>query len=646
MARRRGQSAEASWLDRTADLPAEPGVYLMRDREGQVIYVGKAKSLKTRVRSYFTKGSSDYRAFVQLLGDVLGDIETIVARSEKEALLLERELIARHTPRFNVIWRDDKQYLCLRIDPSHEFPRVEVVRRLGKDGARYFGPFHSATAARQTLRVLNRHFLLRTCRDSALYGRSRPCLEHQIGRCPAPCVFEIDRAAYAASVEDAILFLEGKRSELVDRLERRMWDASERLEYEVAARLRDQVGAVRKTLERQDVALASLRDQDVLGLYREGPDLCVSVLEIRGGRVATINTHLFSDQAAGDEAVLESFLLQSYATRDDVPAEVIVPIVLEGAEPLSELLSERRGKKVDVLHPQRGERARVLELAQENATHAFFEKRQKSGANRAVLEGLKAKLQLTRLPVRIECYDISNLQGRMIVGARVAFEEAVPLKAGYRRYRIRSRSEQDDFAAMYEVILRRMQRGKEEGDLPDLVVIDGGKGQLNAARAAIKDVGIEGLDLIALAKSRLLDEEEGDDASPQRSPERIFLPGAKEPIVLKQSSPEVFLLARIRDEAHRFAITFHRSLRQRANLRSTLEEIPGVGAVRRRALLKHLGSLKRVRAASLSDLEAVPGVGRHAAQLIWAFFHGAIEPEAEGNASTPPAPPAGQTTSS
>lgn len=646
MARRRAQGSEASWLDRTADLPAEPGVYLMRDREGQVIYVGKAKSLKSRVRSYFTKGSSDYRAFVHLLGDVLGDIETIVARSEKEALLLERELIARHTPRFNIIWRDDKQYLCLRIDPSHEFPRVEVVRRLGKDGARYFGPFHSATAARQTLRVLNRHFLLRTCRDSALYGRSRPCLEYQIGRCPAPCVFEIDRAAYAASVEDAILFLEGKRSELVDRLERRMWDASERLEYEVAARLRDQIGAVRKTLERQDVALASLRDQDVVGLYREGPDLCVSVLEIRGGRVATINTHLFSDQAAADEAVLESFLLQSYATRDDVPAEVIVPIVLEGAEPLSELLSERRGRKVDVLHPQRGERARVLALAQENATHAFFEKRQKSGANRAVLEGLKAKLQLTRLPVRIECYDISNLQGRMIVGARVAFEEAVPVKAGYRRYRIRSRSGQDDFAAMYEVILRRMQRGKEEGDLPDLVVIDGGKGQLNAARAAIKDVGIEGLDLIALAKSRLLDEEEGDDASLERSPERVFLPGAKEPIVLKQSSPEVFLLARIRDEAHRFAITFHRSLRQRANLRSTLEEIPGVGAVRRRALLKHLGSLKRVRAASLSDLEAVPGVGRHAAQLIWAFFHGAIEPEAEGNASTPPAPPAGQTTSS
>jgi excinuclease ABC subunit C len=615
---------ESTWLEKTADLPTDPGVYLMRDREGRVIYVGKAKSLKPRVRSYFQRGSSDYRAFVAILGDLLGDIETLVTRSEKEALILERELIKKHEPRFNIIWRDDKQYLCLRVDPSHEFPRVEVVRRMGKDGARYFGPFHSATAARQTLRVVNRYFQLRTCRDTVLYNRSRPCLEYQIGRCPAPCVLEIDRALYAQSVEDVILFLEGRGPALIGRLEGRMWSAAERLEYEIAARIRDQIAAVKKTLEPQDVALPSMRDQDVIGLHREGPDLCIAVLEIRGGRIQSVHSHLFTDQAFSDDEILESFLLQSYESREDVPAEVIVPIDLEGREPLSELLGERRGKRVDVLKPQRGERARILDLARQNAEHALAEKRQKTGANLAALEGLRDRLLLSKLPMRIECFDISNLQGRMIVASRVAFEEGVPAKSRYRRYRIRSKQTQDDFASMYEVILRSVRKALEENDLPDLIVIDGGKGQLGAARAALKDLGVEGLDVIALAKSRVLaDGEEGleEDLGPVRSPERVFVPGAKDPIVLKQSSPELFLLARVRDEAHRFAITFHQDLRSRANLRSTLEEIPGVGPKRRRALLKHLGSVKRVREASLSELESVPGMGKSAARQVFDFFH-------------------------
>lgn len=614
-------TGEASWLERTADLPNDPGVYLMKDREGRVIYVGKAKSLKPRVRSYFQKGSSDYRAFIAILSDILGDIETVVTRSEKEALILERELIRKHEPRFNIIWRDDKQFLCLRIDTTHEFPRVEVVRRMGKDGARYFGPFHSATAARATLRVVNRFFQLRTCRDTVLYNRSRPCLEYQIGRCPAPCVLDIDRAAYAQNVEDVILFLEGRGRVLLGRLEARMWIAAERLEYELAARIRDQIRAVKKTLEPQDIALPSMRDQDVIGLHREGPDLCIAVLEIRGGRIESIHSHLFSEQAFSDDAVLESFLLQSYEAREDVPAELIVPIDLEGKEPLSELLSERRGRKVEVLLPQRGERARVLDLARQNAEHAFAEKRQKSGANLAVLEGLKEKLMLSKLPIRIECFDISNFQGKMIVASKVAFEEGVPAKSRYRHYRIRSKQGQDDFGSMYEVLMRRLRRGVQDNELPDLIVIDGGKGQLNAARAAMKDVGVEGLDIIALAKSRVIDGEETEAEAPARSPERVFLPGAKDPIVLKQSSGEVFLLARVRDEAHRFAVTFHQDLRTRASLRSTLEEIPGIGPKRRRSLLQNLGSVKRVREASLADLEGVPGMGKAAARQVYDFFH-------------------------
>jgi excinuclease ABC subunit C len=612
---RRKPRRRVDWLARASELPTEPGVYLMRDHDGVVIYVGKAKSLRPRVKSYFQPGTSDYRAFIPLLGDVLGELETLVTRSEKEALLLERELIRTHEPRFNVIWRDDKQFLCLRIDTEHEYPRVEVVRRMGRDGARYFGPFHSATAARQTLRVLNRHFQLRTCRDSVLYHRARPCLEYQIGRCPAPCVLDVDRDQYKGHVEDTILFLEGKQPELVARLEARMWAAAEGLSYEVAARIRDQLRAVQRTLERQDVALASMRDQDVLGLYRQGPDLCIAVLEIREGRIESVHTHLFTDQAFTDADVLESFLLQSYASREDVPAEVLVPLELESAEALSELLSERRGRRVDVKHPVRGERARVLELAEENAQHAFGEKQRRLGAQDEVLENLQRRLGLARLPRRIECYDISNLQGSLIVGSGVAFEDGAPVKARYRRYRVRTTRGQDDFGSIYEVISRRLKRG----ELPDLIVIDGGKGQLNAAKAALGDAGGPAVDLVSLAKSRVL--EQDDAVGSTRSPERVFILGAKDPIVMSQTSKEVLLLARIRDEAHRFAITFQKELRQRAALRSGLEEIPGIGAVRRRALLTHLGSLKRVREATLEELRAVPGLGPAAAEAVHAFFH-------------------------
>ncbi len=623
---RRAKGQVEAWLGRTAELPTDPGVYLMRDRSGTVIYVGKAKNLRSRVRSYFQEGTSDYRAFVGLLGHILGDLETIVTRSEKEALLLERELIRQHEPRFNVIWRDDKQYLCLRIDTEHEYPWVEVVRHMGKDGARYFGPFHSASAARQTLRVVNRHFQLRTCRDSVLYHRTRPCLEFQIGRCPAPCVVEVDRDRYHENVEDVLTFLEGRAPELVKKLEARMWEAANTERFEVAARTRDQLRAIEKTLEPQHVALSSLRDQDVIGLHRMGNDFAVAVIEVREGRIRDVRSTVSEDAPFSDEDMLESFLVQLYAQRDDVPEEVLVSIPLPSAATLAEILSERRGRKVIVSAPQRGERARVLELAEDNAAHALAERHKSSGAVERTLEGLRRKLHLAKLPRRIECFDISNLQGRMIVGSKVVFVDGRPAKAAYRRYKIKSTSTQDDFKSMYEVLSRRLQRGVEERDLPDLVVIDGGKGQLGVAKAAMQDVGVMGLDVIGLAKSRVLGGGPGEEAS-ERSPERVFLLGAKDPIVLRQSTPEILLLARIRDEAHRFAITFHRQLRNRATLRSGLEEIPGIGAARRRALLSHLGSLERVKAASLEALEAVPGLPRTAAERVYRHFHPRAETE-------------------
>ncbi len=612
------RSKRDQWLERAKELPDSPGCYLMKDRAGDVVYVGKAKNLRSRVSSYFQEGTSDYRAFVGMLSGVLSDIETVVTRSEKEALLLERELIRRHEPRFNIIWRDDKQYLCLRVDPSHEYPWVQVVRNMGKDGARYFGPFHSASAARQTLRVVNRHFKLRTCRDSVLYNRARPCLEYQIGRCPAPCVFEIDRDKYKEGVDDVLMFLEGKGVELVDKLDQRMWGASERMDYEVAAHYRDQKTAVEKTLEKQQVALPSLLDQDVLGLYREGDDIGIAVLEVREGRIRNVSTQLFEGTGFLDADLLESFLLQRYSSSptEDVPREVLVPIELPGGDALSEILGEHKGSRVEVKQPKRGDRAELIRLAAENAEHGFHEKRKKSGALDRTLMGLKERLKLRNVPMRIECYDISNLQSAEIVASRVTFVRATPAKNLYRRYKVRQ-SSQDDFGAMYEVLSRRFARGMAENDLPDLVVIDGGKGQLNVARAVFRDLGIEGVDLISLAKSRF----EGDDQRSDRSPERVFLPAAKDPLVLPQSSAELLLLARIRDEAHRFAVSFHRERRKRTKLESELEAIPGVGPKRRKALLRQLGSLKRVREASADELARVPGIGPKAAARIWRALH-------------------------
>ena len=620
----------ADWLTQARSLPTSSGVYMMKDSEGEVVYVGKAKNLRSRVSQYFQEGTTDYRAFVRLLAHLLFDLDTIVTSSEKEALLLEREMIKRYEPRFNIIWRDDKQYLCLRIDTQHQWPRVEVTRRMKKDGAKYFGPFHSASAARQTLRVINRHFQLRTCRDSVLNNRSRPCLEYQIGRCPAPCVLDVDRTRYKDNVDDVLLFLEGKKDTLFERLEHRMWAAAEEEAFERAGHYRDQLRAVKKTVEKQNVAFTSLRNTDVIGLFREGGDVGVSLVEVREGRVKDIQTVLFEEQAAEDLELLSSFILQRAASLNSTQAaqELLVPQPLPDAEVLSELIYEEYGYKVGIRHPKRGEGLRLLELALSNAEHGFHEQRLKNGGLERTLEGLQKSLGLKRLPLRIECFDISNLGAHLIVGAQVTFEKAAPSKRDYRKYRIRSQLGQDDFASMYEVLSRRFKRGLKEGVLPDLVVIDGGKGQLEVARAVFRDLGVEDVDLVSLAKSRVTGTTPEDASS--RSPERVFLPGKKDPIVLRQTSSELLLLVRVRDEAHRFGISFHRELRRKTKLKSGLEDIPGVGPHRRKALLKHFGSLRKLKSASLEELALAPGVGPSAAQKIFDALR-TIHPEFEPN---------------
>jgi excinuclease ABC subunit C len=683
-------------------LPSEPGCYLMKDRSGAVVYVGKASSLRSRVRSYFDAGRGDDRAFVALLDDLLGDLDVIVTRSEKEAVLLENELIKKHKPRFNVRLRDDKDFIVLRLDTQHAYPRLEVrrAREPRRPEARYFGPYSSASSIRETLRVVNRHFQLRTCSDHVFDHRKRPCILFQIHRCPAPCVYEVAREEYQRSLEDAVEFLEGRETELVARLRGRMDEAAVALEFERAARVRDQLQAVERSLEKQRVLMSDRADRDVVGLYREGPDLVIQVLAMRAGKLQDSRSYPFEEQEFPGEEILSSFL-SLYYEQNLPPDEVLVPFEPTEADALAEVLAERRARKVRLLTPQRGAKADLLEVAARNAEQSFRSWHEKDERREQAMAALVRALHLAKAPRWMECYDISTFQGALAVGSGVSMKDGEADKANYRRYKVKGVAGQDDFAMLYEVITRRLKRAIAEGQLPDLIVIDGGKGQLNAALAAAKDLGVptkpspgnEGapfVELCGLAKSRLLDAtslgtarvvggracrrsgragEPGDapgGAAPAdladaaeavekgfvselaRSPERVFLPGRKDPIVLRQNSAELFLLARLRDEAHRFAITFHRKLRRERNFQSVLEEIPGIGTGRKKALLRHFGALKRVKEATLDEIAQVEGFGPKQARAVFEFFHRPDAPaevaeamEAEEREGDPAAAPAG-----
>lgn len=609
-------------------LPLEPGVYLMKDASGRIIYVGKAVNLRARVRSYFNRGG-DGRAFVPLLDRILGDIEVMVVHNEKEALLLESELIKRHKPRFNVLLKDDKSFICLRLDEKAKWPRLEVVRAhsLKRDGARYFGPYSSATSIRETLRTINRHFQLRTCSDRMLelcHKRNRPCILFQIGRCPGPCIEAISEEAYRSNVRDTVLFLEGKEATVSERIRARMEEAAERLDFESAARLRDQLRAIERSLEKQRTVSTEPIDRDVFGFYREADRLLIYVVYVRSGRTLGGRAFPFTGQEFPDEELLSSFVNVYYGSDQFIPDEVLLPFELEDLETKAAWLSDMRGRKVLVKSPRRGALVELVELARRNAETAFRENRRNKDETEEMLLRLQRSLGLKRIPRRMECYDISLFQGSSAVGSQVTFTDGEPDKARYRKFKIRTVKGTDDFAMLYEVLSRRAKRGLESGDLPDLFVIDGGKGQLGSAAAALRDAGVE-RDIVSLAKSRVL--EGGRSEEVERSDERVFVLGRKDPIVLRQNSPELFLLARMRDEAHRFAITFHRSLRGKRTLRSALEEIPGVGPARKRELLRHFGSIKRVREASVEEIASVDSIG----PALAARIHSALNPPTASN---------------
>ncbi|WP_447977964.1 excinuclease ABC subunit UvrC [Candidatus Nitrospira bockiana] len=572
-------------------LPEQPGVYLMKNARGDVIYIGKARVLADRVRSYFQKGGEQTPKTNVMVGQVT-DIETIVTRSDLEALILESNLIKRHRPRFNVVLRDDKQYPYLRLPIKEDFPRLSIVRRVQKDGALYYGPYVPTGAMRETLKVIRKVFPLATCEIEIDGKAERACIELEIKRCMAPCIGNQTKEEYHRIVKQVRLFLEGRDTELLEGLRAEMLAAAEREDFEEAARLRDRLFKIERTLERQRVAQTSFVDQDVVGLARQGKAVDLQMLFVRGGLLIGRKDFFWPEAAdTADEELVRSAIEQFYNKEVQPPKELLVPVELEDGGLIERWLSEKKGEPVKLIAPERGAKHQLLRLAEENAAAAAADHLRDQEVDRQAAEELKRLLRLERPPRRLEAFDISNTMGDQSVASMVVWEDGQAKKADYRKFRIKTVAGANDFASMQEVVRRRYGDAPDL-PLPDLIVIDGGLGQLAAAVEGLRQVGRSELPVIGLAKAR------------GEKDERIFLPGRKNPIVLRPSLPATLLLQRIRDEAHRFAIIYHRKLRGKAVVSSALDAVIGIGEIRRNRLLKTFGSLENIAGATDEDLRA------------------------------------------
>ncbi|MGF7186043.1 excinuclease ABC subunit C [Desulfitispora alkaliphila] len=592
----------------------------MKDENGKIIYVGKAVNLKNRVRSYFTKAGQQSPK-VQSMVSKIADLEYMVTDTEVEALILECNLIKKHRPKYNVSLKDDKHYPYIKVTLNEDFPRVIVTRKVKKDKAKYFGPYTRAGSVHETLKVLGSLFPLRTCKQPQIPKRDRPCLNAHIERCLAPCSGEVSRDEYMEMIQEVLLFLEGRQEGLMKKLEQKMAATAEKMEYEKAAQVRDQINALRDIMEKQKVISANLDDQDVIAMARGFNEACVIVFFIRGGKLLGRDQHfLRGTEELNRSEVLTTFVKQYYNRVEFVPPHIYVEAELVESDLIQAWLTEKRGRRVHIKVPQRGEKIKLVEMAGQNALMAIKEREQslerKQELTTGAVEELQKYLGLKQAPVRMECYDISNIQGHQQVGSMVVFENGEPDNGSYRRFKIKTVEGPNDFASMTEVLTRRFGRAREEQELvgsgqmefaqakflplPDLVIIDGGKGQLSAARAVMKELGFSHLETFGLAKRE----------------EELFSEGESEPVILPKNSPALYLVQRIRDEAHRFAITFHRQLRGKEGLLSTLEQIPGIGPQRRKNLLKAFGSISKIRNASLEELAQVPGMNMAVAEEV------------------------------
>lgn len=588
-------------------LPESPGVYLMKDARGKIIYVGKAIILKNRVRQYF-QSSRNQAPKVRAMVSHIADFETIMTANEVESLILEANLIKKHRPRYNIRLKDDKSYPYVKVTVQEEYPRVFITRRVVRDGARYFGPYTNVTALRDSLKLLKRLFPMRTCRTMP----ERPCLEYHIKRCLAPCVGKVTAEDYGAMIRAVLLFLEGRTDDVERELEHRMNLAAEAYHFETAARLRDQLTAVRKAAERQNIVTGA-GDQDAIGMARSAAGVCVQIFFIRGGKMIGREHFLLrGSEEESDADILRAFLEQYYNQATFVPREVLLPCAIDaaGQEIIERWLAEKKGGgKVVLLTPQRGTKHDIVEMATGNAEKFLTdEETRRSLADEQTLgavEELGRYLGLRKLPYRMECFDISHNQGQETVASMVVFEGGMPKKSDYRRFKIKSaEGKPDDFLSMREVTTRRYV-GLPKEELPDLIIIDGGKGQLSSALEIIRnEAGHKDVPVVGLAKQF----------------ELVFTEGNSEPVELPRRSPSLYLIQRIRDEAHRFAITFHRKLRGKRNLVSVLDHIVGIGPKRRQSLWAHFGTLDKIKAASVDELATVPGMNRPSAEAIVHFF--------------------------
>jgi excinuclease ABC subunit C len=606
---------------RLRGLPAGPGVYLFRDSRGDVLYIGKAKSLRSRVRSYFNR-SGDSRPALGGLVQRVSDVEVIVTSSEAEALHLEQNLVKRHRPPFNVRLRDDKSFPYIAVTVQDEYPRVMFTRERHRRGTVYFGPYANAKKVRETLDVLNRVFQFRPC-EGPKPGRHSgiPCLDFHIERCQAPCVGAISPEAYRRIIDGVIAFLSGDTKPIVRELERKMRDAAAAERYEEAARTRNRLFAIRSLAERQAADKRAVGTVDVIGIAAEADRAAVQVFPLRDGKlIDRYAFHLENVEGRDRQTVLESFCLEYYGSAPSIPPQLVVPTGLGDLAALERFLSDLRGARVEIRSPVRGEKRRLAELASENAqlalAHDLSQAEQRRLRRVEALEELREALNLESLPLRIECFDVSNIQGASIVASMVVFQDAAPKKAHYRTFSVRGLEGQDDFASMAQVVSRRFARLRDAaspqrwdesfGSMPNLVVVDGGRGQLSAALEAIHSTyDLPRVAVVALAKQE----------------EEVFVPGRADPVVLDRHDAGLQLLQRIRDEAHRFALTYHRRRRDTAAFESIFDTLPGVGPARRRAILRHFGSAERFLEASQEELEGVPGLPARTARTLYAHLH-------------------------
>lgn len=604
-------SFEISKLDL---FPKAPGVYLMKNKLGSVLYIGKAKNIQSRVKQYFSSGG-DGREMIPYLTAKVAFIETIVVFSEKEALLLESNLIKQHKPKYNALLKDDKSYMALKVTKSAKWPMVEFVRYRGKpkaDGL-YFGPYTSAYSARQTLELIHKIFPLRQCSDQEFARRIRPCILYEMKRCIAPCVNKCTKEEYDALVERVIRFLRGQDKEVLKDLYLEMEKESVNLEFEKAGEILKIIRQIERTLEGQTVDKPLGQDLDVLAIFRQGDEIILSKMIYRHGRLMGARQFNFEKIVEDDQELIESFLLQHYQDEENLPQEILLPVTLD-YEALSEILSENKKRKVYLVTPQKGEKLSLVEMAYLNAEATFKKDKDIKNIREQALMEMKERFNLQNMPYRIECFDNSNMSGESAVSALVAFTDGAKDSKRYRRYKIKTVNQPDDYATMQEVLTRRFIRAKEEDDFPDLLIIDGGKGHLNIALKVLHDLEVVTVDVIGLAK------EKGRHDKGMTA-EQVFLPLIKDPIYLKSNSKVLFLLQQIRDEAHRFAITFHKVLRSKKMIKSELDDIVGIGPKKKQILLRHFGSLKKLKLASREELLQVKGISKANVEVLMAFFN-------------------------